>query len=96
MAVRCSDIAIIAAQHGNRITSAIVRRMSHEFGANLVIAQTEDVRVSHGQKVIQLIGAALIRKRQDPLLRQKIVQFEFPDLHVEPRRMQQVIETDKS
>ena len=70
--------------------------MAHKFGANLVIAQTEDVRVSHGQKVIQLIGAALIRKCQDPLLRQKIVQFEFADLHVEPRRMQQIVKPYKS
>src|SRR5215469_3611105 len=79
--------------------------MAQPLDANLVVANSKTVnaltdrarscgaaRRDERLEVVVLVEPALIAEREDSLFGLKIIQLEFPDLHVDPAAVEQVIE----
>src|SRR5271170_4762227 len=67
--------------------------MAHQLHADLIVSQSEIVRVSRWNEVIALVAAAVGRQEKESLLRDQVIQLEFSKLEVEPRAALQIIET---
>src|SRR5579863_761770 len=85
--------AVIGAEDRGRVTRAVVEGVTHHFNPELVISHlSEDVAIIHRRKVVKLVDAAVAGERKDALLRQKIVELELAELHVEPGTAPEVVE----
>src|SRR5205807_1610221 len=63
----------------------------------LVISQLpEDIAVTDGDVVEELVGTSAARQCKGPFLRNEAVEFEFSNLYVQPRTLKQIIEADVS
>src|ERR1700686_4818097 len=67
--------------------------MPHYFDAQLVASNLpKDVAVTLRHEVIELVDAAIGRKRQNTFLGKKVVEFELAQLYVQPRAAKDVVE----
>src|SRR5262249_4767149 len=87
-----AGVSIDAAQQCDRIPRVAVRIVPGKFESQLVVANaTETIAIPLRQEVVVKPRAANTRQRQETLFREKIIEFEFPNLYIQPRGVQQVV-----
>ena len=75
----------VAAQYGHRIARVAVFGMPGQFDADLIVTIAEVVGAARDVEVIDLIDSAVVRKEQEPLFRNHVVEFEPAEPQVQPR-----------
>src|SRR5207245_4137329 len=81
--------------HSDAVARVAVVRVAGELRADLIVTQSEIVRVPLRQKVIGRIRAAVSRKEQEALLGDQVVQLELPHFEVDPSVAPEIVEPDE-
>src|SRR5256884_173703 len=87
--------AVVAAQQGRRESRVVVLGMPGKLGAELVVAEAEGEHgrvFAHRLEVVHLIETAIVRKAQDSLFGDDVIEFEFPTLVIKPTRAKEIAE----
>ena len=87
-------VAVHTAEQGDRVARVTVFGVARHFEAELVVSNAaKTVDIAHGQEMIVVPGSADVGEGQEALLRKQCIEFEFPQLDVQPGGIEQVIET---
>src|SRR5438034_10345978 len=71
----------------------VVLGMPGKLGAELVVAEAEGEHgrvFAHRLEVVHLIETAIVRKAQDSLFGDDVIEFEFPSLDIKPTRAKEI------
>ena len=68
--------------------------MTHPFHSELIVPNLpKEIAVAYWDVVVELVRTSIPRQRQSALFRKQVVQLEFSKLEVQPRALEEVVQS---